>query len=405
VKAVFPPITIGRFPVKFVFLAAFVLPLLAGLGLARWMEEPRSVTGQRQLWPVIGVVAFVVLALAWINRAPLNIYHQATVAAATQNAVLRLVLLGVTGATLLWLLRPAEKPWLAGLCLASLVILDTATHRPWQNPTVQGTAMLPGFWLPGTNAPSHGQGRLFLSREADEALNRRMTANPQQDFITKRIGQWSNLNVIDGIPKVNGSSTLQIREQWLLQKALYDTNTVVPERLLDFLGVSSTSDPTNVLGQVTRPNAMPLVTAGQKPLFVSGTNGLTLVLKPEFDPETTVVLEDVQAAAMSKLNRTKAAVSKLDVSTRSIRFEVASDEPTLAVIAQTWAEGWQATVNGNPVPVIKGNFAFQAVPVPAGQSTVMLVYREKRGLTGFLVSLTSAAGSLAVWLLSGRRKD
>ena len=60
------------------------------------------------------------------------------------------------------------------------------------------------------------------------------------DYIGKRRAGWSHLNLLDEALKVNGSSTLQVREQASLQRALYPTNPAVApvaQGLRDFLGV------------------------------------------------------------------------------------------------------------------------------------------------------------------------
>lgn len=64
-------------------------------------------------------------------------------------------------------------------------------------------------------------------------------------------------------------------------------------------------------------------------------------------------------------------------------------EAGFIVLADTFHEGWQATVDGHSVPVIRANRAMRAIPVPAGQHTVTLQYRSKPFEIGAAVSILS----------------
>jgi len=58
------------------------------------------------------------------------------------------------------------------------------------------------------------------------------------------------------------------------------------------------------------------------------------------------------------------------------------DGPCLLVLAQPWAPGWRARVDGAPAPLVRTNVAGLGVIVPAGRHTVELDYRPRRWLDG-----------------------
>ncbi|HEX2578312.1 MAG TPA: YfhO family protein, partial [Aquihabitans sp.] len=58
-----------------------------------------------------------------------------------------------------------------------------------------------------------------------------------------------------------------------------------------------------------------------------------------------------------------------------VEVDVVADRPGLLVLSQAWAPGWSATVDGVAAPVVRADGVVQAVPVPAGTSTVVLRYR------------------------------
>ena len=69
-------------------------------------------------------------------------------------------------------------------------------------------------------------------------------------------------------------------------------------------------------------------------------------------------------------------------------------EPALLVVAETWFPGWEATVDGRPVPVLKADGAFLGVVVDAGSHEVSLSYPRPaastlgRRVTGVTLALS-----------------
>lgn len=83
------------------------------------------------------------------------------------------------------------------------------------------------------------------------------------------------------------------------------------------------------------------------------------------------------------------------------RFEgrVEAPCPGWLVVRESWFPGWEATVNGRPVPVRAADLAFLAVRVPAGSSAVVLRYAPRSWWGGLLASalgLLLAAGGVAL---------
>ncbi len=61
------------------------------------------------------------------------------------------------------------------------------------------------------------------------------------------------------------------------------------------------------------------------------------------------------------------------------------------MLADTYYPGWQATVDGRPVELHRGNYLFRAVQVPAGAHTVRFEYRPRSftiGLGLFVIGLS-----------------
>jgi hypothetical protein len=93
----------------------------------------------------------------------------------------------------------------------------------------------------------------------------------------------------------------------------------------------------------------------------------------------------------------------------TISAEVTADGSGYLVVADSIARpGWSATVDGRKAPIVPGNHAFAAVPVPDGTHTVTLRYQAPGLRTGAVVSLLGALvtlGLLVVPGLVGRRRS
>ena len=95
----------------------------------------------------------------------------------------------------------------------------------------------------------------------------------------------------------------------------------------------------------------------------------------------------------------------------SVDITVKAQTPGWLVLTDAWYPGWEATVNGQPVPVEAADYAYRAVRVPAGEYSVTMQFRPASWLWGRAISLGAlafAAVAMAVLLLwpriRGRRQ-
>lgn len=90
------------------------------------------------------------------------------------------------------------------------------------------------------------------------------------------------------------------------------------------------------------------------------------------------------------------------------RFVVHIDTPAPAVLtlAHPYYSGWQAALDGQPVPLLRAYGALTAVTVPAGRSTLEMLYNPLSYRAGAVLSLVTWAGLIILALttvLQGRR--
>ena len=192
-----------------------------------------------------------------------------------------------------------------------------------------------------------------------------------------------------------------LSDQLLLRKLLFLSTNNFASSLADFLGVCQITAPGKLFDWETRATYMPLVTAGQKPVFVDATTPLRRLLEPAFNPRQIVYLPVEAKPSISVTNQTQARIISGRFSAHRVVFETEAEQPSLVVAAQTFYPCWKAYVDGQPARLWHANHAFQAFQIPAGRHTVELIYQDGKFLAGITISGLTLLGCLAS-LVRGR---
>lgn len=396
-----------RFPVKWVVVTTFCLPLLAahafaGLspGTAPWTRRWRS-------------TAFLALASGGLVVGLLVVSLRLAEAGVTGRRLLanglgRLLLVGaVLG--LFFLAHRAGPSRRSGLLLAACLVLvwvDMRSHLPDYTPVVPAAALAPRP-RPADSAPRLGTSRALVDPLALATLSRLHLPDRERHCSFKRAGLFANLNLLDGIPKVDGFFSLYPGDSFRVVSALYARPAPLSPAaagLLDFLAVTQVSLPDRPERFVSRDGAMGWVSAGQQPVFVSDEAALGLLLEPGFDPRRQVLLPVAAAGRLLARGPQPVSISDQQISVHRLRFTAAAEAPALAVIAQSHYPAWRATVNGRRASVWRANVGFQAVEIPAGTSRIQLDYDDRMFRAGAVLSLFGLLAWSAAWWPGWRRR-
>ena len=419
-RKIIPQLSFVTYPIKFTLVVAFAAPLLAAFALARlrnlncprWGETtgeppqtPNAPSAREDARPtqkerfqkrlvLIGAVLLALIAgiLLWAWQFP---FPTDDVHATLFNGLSRAAFLILTGA-LLFVLTRENAPGLrriAPLILIFIAWLDVYTHEPAQNPTVPPTVYelnLARARLAMQPQPALGESRVMVTPAAAMDFIRFALSDPKNNYLAKRLGYCANCNLLDAVPKVDGFFSLMPRESDGLISLLYGATNACFPKLNDFLGVSQITAPDEFFHWQARKTFLPLVTAGQQPVFLDNTNTLRALGQNSFDGSKIVFLSPEAKLLVTATNQTKARVLNSKFTPQRVDIEVEASEPSLVVVAQTWYHNWRAYVDGRPAPLLRANHAFQAIQVPAGRHYIRLAYEDLAFQFGAAVSICMA---------------
>ncbi|MDB6066361.1 MAG: hypothetical protein JWR26_2569 [Pedosphaera sp.] len=399
-RAAIPAFGAMNHPVKFMLLPVFALPLLAGFGIVE-VQRLASIdpTKARRFILAIGALVVVVIAglvlLARVHPADQEVW-----AVTAQNGLGRVVLLIAVLGTVLLLFRVTRirSQVLACLALLLLVWMDVLSHEPTQNPTAHRTAFQPNI-VKFSPQPRHGNSRAFVSFAAIRQMLGGTSGNVEQDFVLFRQALFLDSNLLDDIPTIGGFYSLYLKNDLPVRSLLGTPHDKSRDPFADFVGISWETDPADIFKLVPRKTFLPMITAGQAPVFAGPDDTISALASPDFNPQQVVYLPLEARDAVTVSNHTDAHIVSSNLTAQHIDLDVESKEPSLVVAAQTFYHPWRAFVNGREVVIQRANYNFQAWQVPAGRSHVRLEYRDKAFQIGCILSLTSLAICLGiVWL-------
>lgn len=392
-----PWIGFARYPIKFVALPAFAIPLLAAYGFTRIHDSPAP--NARRSGRILAGAAAVLLAgiIVTLVEARLHPLAGDSWTATWQSGLSSaFFLLSVTGIlALLTRAQTASRRLVLGTALLMLIGLDAVTAGLHENPTVTTKAFGP-MQPPMTPVPRPGQSRAMVSNRSAAFFGRADTANPLYYYAGVRGALFKNCNLLENIPKVNGFWSLHLAGEMEINSLWYGPGHFFPAGLADFLGVSQISAPDDPFAWTPRHSFLPLITAGQHPVFADARATLKALSSGDFDPRRTVYLPESARGTITATDTATASIQPGEFSAERVRFKVEVAAPAMVVIAQSFYHDWHARVDGRPAQLWRANLAYQCLEVPAGQHEITLVYQDRAFAFGAVISLAALAGCLAI---------
>ena len=111
-----------------------------------------------------------------------------------------------------------------------------------------------------------------------------------------------------------------------------------------------------------------------------------VVLFTSDQPVTPAPIREMPPASPAR-----ATVTTWEPGRIGLALDPAPPESSYVLVSENWYPDWQATVDGAPVRVLRGDYAFITVPVPPGAKRVELTFRSPAYRNGKAISLVSLA--------------
>jgi hypothetical protein len=378
-----------RFPIKFVILPVFALPLMAACCFVK-RESPDTspkAAWSGHIWIILwlAVVGLISGCVFWaFCGQPYNALNHILFI----NELIRVAFFTAILAGLFFLERIASlklSRWLQMLVLV-LIWLDLDTQAP-HPAAVNSKLFQPNMSRP-LPAPQFGYSRAMIPFDVLNTLTFAAHQDVAENFLSDRYALFSNCNLLDDIPKCDGFFPVNLQEHAFL-------NGNLTEPVQDFLGVSEVLAIRGVnLIWMPRPTSLPLLTGGQKPVFADDAHAQDDLSQTNFVPRTEVILP-LQCLGLTCVSNTATTkISSETFSAQEIDATVDASANTMLVVAQSYYHVWRAYVDGRPTPLWRANYAFQALEVPAGSHKIHLVYVDWHFRIGMTLSLVTLAGLL-----------
>ena len=125
----------------------------------------------------------------------------------------------------------------------------------------------------------------------------------------------------------------------------------------------------------------------------SEEQALDLMRSPSFDPANEVLL--VQAEVEETVPGTGESSTRIvSYDPEQVRIEASLESPGYLVLTDAHYPGWEAEVNGEPVPIERANLYFRAVHLPSGEHQIVFTYAPSSARVGLGLGL-------AAWVIWG----
>lgn len=362
-----PTFNLFQAPARLLIWYTFALSLLAGLGAELWLpSDSKRYWSRLGIAGSLGMVALGVGGALTATNPKVIVFASAIAWAAATGAVAFVILL----------LQNASWRWQA-LALA-LVILDTGLAA------VRATPVTDRSLYQQAPAYSAANGRSFEYAKDEYRVKFQDLLRFQSfDPLNKtayRDSLLTNLNVLTNQASVNNFDPL-LPDRYAQFLVLLEQNP----RLLDLADVTAIVKPSGAVTLRNSDLAARLRVVYQAKPVESVQAAAAAIAAPTFDPDQTVVLEDMPASA-----KRFGLAWESSTYTESVTLK----ENGYVVLSDTYYPGWRAKVDGQAQPLSIADLNFWAVAVPAGSHTVTMEYAPFSVTLGLGISIMG----LLVWL-------
>jgi hypothetical protein len=246
-------------------------------------------------------------------------------------------------------------------------------------------------------------GRIYLPEEDEYKIKfdrffRFDTFSPADGWQDLRASLLPNLTLFDGINSANNFDPLVPARYNIWIDTLNKSDPQAQDRLLNLMGVKvvervAYSQPYQI--RFDQRSALPRMRwVPCAIMHFSEVDSLRSLIQGEIDPEKYVVLETGIASSTPKCTEAgEAILEKISESPNKLIVRAQADVAGYLIVGDTWYPGWRAWVDGKATPVLRANYLFRAISVPAGSHEVIVSYHPWWFYLGVILSLLAWSGA------------
>jgi hypothetical protein len=415
--AVVPGIRLFRAPGMAIFLFGFGAITLASLGLDRILELVRDGAHdelarlQKVLWigaATVGLIAVLVTSGVFTTVWTSVVYssigeRQLRILAAHLPNIVRgasiALLLAVSAAGVVWALGKGKIS--VRVALAAIILLVVVDEARIDAPFIQ-TMDFP-WSQPDPNL------RFLLDREQGGEPYRLWSLTRLSQDVTPAVygielaaghhpndlARYRDLIGMAGSSEPRNLFNSNVRRILNVKYILWPDNErgAAPEAGIISRTQSTGGQPYNtLLADVGLPRARLVSSAVVK----DDAEAVAYIMSAEHDPEVEAVLAEEPPIALGG-GPIEGSVTWIERGPDEMQLRVESDRPALLIIADNWFPAWRASINGDPVEVLRAYHTLRAIPVPAGVSTIDMWYESILLKRSLLLSILVLSSLAAVW--------
>jgi hypothetical protein len=389
---VVPGFSIFRSQECAVFLLAFALAMLAGYGFAHLATRPASAWLHRlAAYAAVGSMGLAAIGyFGWLagEQGPTAFYWF------LQQSVYLAIFLGLAALLLKWQVQPGRQR-VAMAAVLALVVLHLFT----------------------VNSTRNLDQRLPEAHTAPPPLVKELQADGERFRIYDEFRLPGNLGSLFGLEDIGGASPLKVERYrrlledvpiervWQLLNVKYVTtwremlNAPAQTLMKEDNGEGAT-----YLHRLADPGPRAWV-VHEVEIIPGDDQAVERLSNWQFAPLDAAILPEPLDAPLAEAGDVVDASTVRWSRREPAHLEVDVDLPAdgLLVLGEVHYPGWRSYVDGDPVPTLRANLALRAVPVPAGQHQVEMVYRPWTVPVGIVISVLTLVGALALIAVSLRR--
>jgi hypothetical protein len=408
-----PGVRLFRAPSIIIFLYALSIATLGAFALERALDWARSSQEEarvvrRYLW--IGAGVFGVLAVLANTGALMSVWQNifnhpvddGQRAALTTNLPLLkagfwFVFLFALSAAAIWegLARGIYGPILTVILVSGIVVIDEVrVSRPFVRATAQ------------SNDPNNP---MLLGHPLIDFFKERQKAGEVfRTVFFPGIQGLPNLVAAHGIEQLAGHHGNEMGRYRDLIGGDDSMPNMLPSqfRLMDVTNTTYMYTGVSVGGAglvkiadnlYQKPDALPRAYVVGAVEVIADSLAVGRLLGGQFDYRTTALLPEALPSGITIQPGAQGTVEWLERTPNAFRMRVQSDRPALLMVLDNYYPQWRATVDGNPVEVMRANYTFRAIPIGAGQHEVQFRYdpsnlRMPALVSALLLALLGAVG-------------